>query len=112
MNYVAIALFALSALFGVAAAKDEFDGSVTITSRRSIPKTYTRAESPEEFRQTMNFYWMRAPLPALAGAFLLWLIRRQDRLDPMSPHFQGSAALDELGEHLDQELAKRKNRQG
>jgi hypothetical protein len=55
----------------------------------------------------MNFYWIKSPLPALAGFLLLWFIRRQDRLDPSSPHFQGSQALDDLGEYLDRELEKK-----
>jgi hypothetical protein len=55
----------------------------------------------------MNFYWLKSPLPALAGFLMLWFIRRQDRLDPSSPHFQGSQALDDLGEYLDRELEKK-----
>lgn len=109
MNKIATALFALSALWGVLAVKAEITGTVTVSSSRSLPKTYAKADSPAEFRHAMTFYWIRFPLPGLAGFFLLWLIRRQDRLDPSSPHFQGSAALDELGEHLDKELEKRRN---
>jgi len=109
MKKIAIALFALSALWGVLAVKAEITGTVTVSSSRRLPKTYSKADSSAEFRQAMTFYWIRFPLPGLAGFFLLWLIRRQDRLDPFSPHFQGSAALDELSEHLDKELEKRRN---
>lgn len=107
MRYLAKALILLGILWCVFSSIDELDGSVTVYSRHSAPKTYTRIESPEEFRHAMNFYWIKCPLPALAGLLLLWFIRRQDRLDPSSPHFQGSQALDDLGEYLDRELEKK-----
>ena len=87
---------------------NELDGSVKVYSRRSGPKTYAKSESPEEFRRAMNFNWIASSLPALTGFLLLRFIRRQDRLDPSSPHFQGSQALDDLGKYLDRELKKSK----
>jgi hypothetical protein len=114
MKLFGYSLIAISVLLIVVTAIDEIDGSVTVRSPRSrlnaysIPETYTKKGNPVHFRNAMTYHWLRAPMPAIVGCAILWFIRRQDRLDPSSPHFQGSQALDELGEYLDRELEKKK----
>jgi len=58
----------------------------------------------------MTYQWIRAFLPGLLGFFLLHLIRRANRLDPLSPDFKGKAALDELSDLLDEKEEEKRRR--
>lgn len=51
--------------------------------------------------------WTFSLAPGVLGVFLYRLIKRQDSLDPFSPHFAGSKAMDELESHIDQQPTKK-----
>ena len=66
-----------------------------------------RSERPEEFRNLMNARWLQTSIWIAGGLIVNGFIRRQNRLDPMSPSFQGQRSLDDLGKWLDEENEKR-----
>lgn len=106
MQRLAELFMIISIICYVFSAFAEINGSITVSSRRTGMETYTRGESPKEFRCAMNFNWIASSIPALTGFLLLWFIRRQDRLDPFSSHFKGSQALNDLSDYLDRESKK------
>jgi len=105
MKSIAIVLVLLSVFLVIEAARDQISGRAVIYSpTRSFQRFVAeRTSAPEQYRNMMTYQWFCAPLPALAGLFLLFVIRKQDRLDPLSKDFQGAAAIDELSEYLDSE---------
>ncbi len=44
--------------------------------------------NPEQFRNAMTVQWLSASMFIFMGVTLLLLVRRQERLDPLSPEFQ------------------------
>ena len=111
MRLLAFALLVWSVFMFVSNIRDEQSG-VTIVhmvgGRDPAPEVVNRVDDPEKFRHAMVYQWMFASAPLLLSVVLFGLIRRQDRLDPMSPNFAGNKALDELGEELDRERQRRK----
>jgi hypothetical protein len=73
----------------------------------SMPQVVKRAENPEEFRHLLNAKWLETAIWAAGGLIIFGFARHQDRLDPMSPTFQGQKSLDDLGKWLDAENENR-----
>lgn len=46
-----------------------------------------RDKHPENFDRAMAFLWLTASSTLFAGTALWWFVRRQERLDPLSPEF-------------------------
>jgi hypothetical protein len=100
MKIPACLLVLCGALLLLVAAGQEMSGHAII----SPPARYefisgtgiSRAKDPAGFRNAMFYNWVDASLTLGAGLFLLSLVRRQDRLDPFSPSFQGRKEIDEL----------------
>ena len=102
LSYLLI-LFGLLSLFD--AAYDEYRGVAdALPPGRSITRyVIARAEDPKQFRNLMAYQWLRGPILLLGGIFILNICRRADRLDPFSPNFAGSDALDDLNRTLTEE---------
>ena len=66
-------------------------------------------EAPQQFRQAMTRHWLLSLLPLCAGLWLLAWLRRMDRLDPLSPSFQGTDALDDLDRTMRDQQQQRNN---
>ena len=103
MKYLAYGLIILTLVLAVQAVEQQITGRAEVSSpgRRFRINVADRDTKPEEYKNLMIYQWIRAALPGCAGFFLLYLIRRSDRLDPFSPHFQGSKAIDDLSDYLD-----------
>jgi len=103
MKYLAYGLIILTLLLAAQAVEQQITGRAEVSSpgRSFRINVADRDSKPEEYTNLMTYQWIRAILPACAGLFLLYLIRRSDRLDPFSPHFQGNAAIDDLSKHLE-----------
>jgi hypothetical protein len=63
----------------------------------------TRDADPDRFHNYMLYHWFYASLIEGLGFFLFLLVRRQDRLDPLSPNFAGTGAFDELDDEMKKE---------
>ena len=109
MRIVAYILILVGLMCLVDAARDEHRGiaSARSPSRSARLHIVSRAEDPEQFRGLMAYQWVRGPLALLGGLIILGICRRADRLDPFSPDFAGSDALDELNRALTEEEQKR-----
>lgn len=68
------------------ACYQEYQGVTDNPERRSIGKI-SEKNNPDGFRNAMTYHWLRAVLILGAGSGLLYIVRRQDRLDPLSPDF-------------------------
>ena len=110
MRSVAYIMIALGIYLLGDAAYDERRGiaEARSPSRNSRPNVVKRAEDPEEFRNLMQYQWLRAPLILCAGFIILGICRRADRLDPFAPDFAGNSALDELDQTLTEQQEKRR----
>lgn len=104
MKLLAYGLILMTLLFSIQAMEQQISGRADVlTPGRSYSRnTADKETKPEEYRILMTYQWIRAVLPGAAGLFLLHLIRRGERLDPFSPHFQGSAEIDKLSDYLDE----------
>jgi len=108
MKFLAWGLIVLTVLFTIQAMGQQISGRADVSAGRSFQRHEAdRDREPEEFQNLMSYQWIRAFLPGTAGIFLLYMIRRGDRLDPFSPHFQGGAEIDRLSDYLDEEEHKR-----
>jgi hypothetical protein len=56
----------------------------------------------------MLYHWFYGVGVLTVGFIFLRFDKRQERLDPLSPEFGGSKALDELGEEMKKEEQQRK----
>ncbi len=103
MKIFSYGLLLLSVCLVIDAVHDEVTGEAVASSpgRGGAIHRIDRGADPEQFRNLMNYQWVRASLPALAGLFFLKMIRRGEQLDPLSPDFQGQDSLDELSDYLD-----------
>jgi hypothetical protein len=110
VKFFAYTLILLGTLLFADAAHDE---------RRGIASTFgpgwtvvvhraERSREPEQFRGLMIYQWGRAGLALVAGFSILNMVRRADTLDPFSPTFAGSDALDDLNRTLSEEQERRK----
>jgi len=111
MKLFAYVLLAFTVLLIIEATRQQISGHADVMSPgRSFQRNIAERDSqPEQYRNLMTYQWIRAVLPGCAALFLIHLIRRQDRLDPLSDSFQGTAAIDELGKYLDD---KKRNKNG
>jgi hypothetical protein len=104
---VAWLLLAIGVLKILVAWEAEQKGLVyTRGGRRSLPKLVKRVDNPDEFRNLMTARCLEAMFWVAGGMTIRGFVRRQERLDPMSPSFQGQKALDDLGKWLDNENDK------
>jgi len=110
MKPIAFLLVLLSAFLVIEATRDQISGRAVIFSPTRSFQRYVaeRSSEPEQYKNMMSYQWLCASLPAFAALFLLFMIRKQEKLDPLSKTFQGSAAVDELSEYLDAEKRNRK----
>ena len=69
------------------ACYQEYRGVTDNPGRRSVGKI-SKENNPDGFRNAMTYRWLRAVLILGAGGGLLYIVRRQDRLDPLSPDFE------------------------
>jgi hypothetical protein len=53
-----------------------------------VDKDLVSRRHPEAFRNAMTVEWLGASMFIFMGVTLLLLVRRQERLDPLSPEFQ------------------------
>jgi hypothetical protein len=109
MKRTAYLLIALGLFLFAYAANDEHRGiaSVTPSAFNGVTHTAYKVDDPKQFGNLMFYEWLRAFLWSGAGIILLRMCRRANKLDPLSPDFQGNPELDELGKELDQEREKR-----
>lgn len=84
----------------------ERTGVATALRSKVEIQTVRRVDNPELFRHFMQLKWSYCIAVALPGLAILALFRRQDRLDPSSPNFEGKASLAQLDEMLTSELDK------
>ncbi len=106
LAYILIA----SGLFCLAdAAYDEYRGVADALSpgRACQRHVIARADDPKQFRNLMAYQWLRGPIVLFGGFIILGLCLRADRLDPFSPNFAGSDALDALNHTLAEEEKRR-----
>jgi len=91
------------------AAYDEHGGVADVLSpgRGSQHHVIARADDPDQFRNLMAYQWLHGPLFLFAGFIILGFCRRANRLDPFSPDFAGSDALDDLNHTLTEEEKQR-----
>jgi hypothetical protein len=68
-----------------------------------------KKDNPETFHDAMVCHWAQASMIAIAGFILFMIDRKQERLDPLSPNFRGTKALDELDEEMKNEEEQHKN---
>jgi len=103
MKFFAYGLIALTLVLIKQAVEQQISGHARLALFKQSPRQMTadRATDPEEFKNLMTYQWIRAVMPGSAGFFLLYLIRRNDRLNPLSPRFQGEKAIDDLSVELD-----------
>jgi len=111
MKILAYTLIVVSLFMLWAAASQESSGHAEAQSPGPsfVEHRENRDANPQSFRNLMTYQWLAASLAGLAGLFLLSLIRSQNQVDPFSPDFQGSDAVDELSATLDEQLKKRKS---
>jgi len=57
----------------------------------------------------MSYQWFRGALLIVSGFSILGICKRADRLDPSSPDFAGSDAINALDGTLTEEEQKRKD---
>lgn len=109
MRAIAYILFGIGLILMALATYDEYRGvaAVISPSRRTL-KVYTsrKVDDPTGFRNLMTYEWIRAILAVTIGWGLLMFFRRLNRLDPLSPSFQGGKALDDL----EKTLSERENK--
>lgn len=91
MRFAACSLLLVSLWLVGDAVKETLSGHVDVTPPRGPVQMVERSISPEEFRNLMNYQWVRAAIPALLGLALLRFQQRRERLDPLSAAFQGMA---------------------
>lgn len=103
MKFFAYGLIVLTLVLTIQAVDQQISGRARLALFQESPHQMRadRATHPEEFKNLMIYQWIRAVMPGSAGFFLLYLIRRNDRLDPLSPRFQGEKAIDDLSVELD-----------
>ena len=98
------------ALFGQS-AYDEHRGVVSICPPTRIGFLHreqaSRKEDPKRFRELMAYEWATATIILFAGFVMLGICRRIDHLDPLTPEFRGTDALDDLERTLDNEERRR-----
>jgi hypothetical protein len=92
------------------AAYDEDRGiaSASGPGRTVVVHIVEESKDPELFRGLMTYQWGRAGLTLVAGFIILSMVRKADTLDPFSPTFAGSDALDDLNRTLTEEQERRK----
>jgi hypothetical protein len=101
MRPVAFFLIGLGLWFFVDAGRDEWrEIAEAISPRGGETMVIPKADDPEQFRNLMVYQWWRGVVVLIAGMVILGIVRRADRLDPFSPDFRGSNALDELDQSL------------
>jgi hypothetical protein len=103
MKFFAYGLILLTLVLTIQAVDQLISGRARLALFKQSPRQIgaDRATHPEKFKNLMTYQWIRAVMPGTAGFFLLYLIRRNDRLDPLSPRFQGVKAIDDLPTELE-----------
>ena len=109
MRALAYLLVLLGCIFIADATYDEQQRGVAnaVSPRGGRHYVISRADDPEQFRNLMAYQWLRGPLFLCGGFIILGFCRRADRLDPFSPDFAGSDALDDLNRTLTEEERRR-----
>ena len=111
MKAFAYACMVCSLLLLASAARQQITGHARVIAPTRYgwthPTRVDRATDPQGFHDAMAYWWIVSALPGCLGIVGLRMIRRFDRLDPFSPDFQGSQALDELSDELDREQEKK-----
>jgi hypothetical protein len=109
MRWLAYILIVIGLIFVADAAYDEHRGVADALSpgRGSRRHIVACSDDPEQFRNLMTYQWVRGPLFLVGGFIILGFCRRADRLDPFSPDFAGSDALDDLNRTLTEEEQRR-----
>ncbi len=109
MRVIAYILILLGLILIGDAAYDEHRGIASATSptRSAQYNIVARSKDPEQFRNLMTYQWVRGALLLLGGLIVIGICQRADRIDPFSPHFAGSDALDDLNRTLTEEERKR-----
>jgi len=93
------------------AAYDEHRGIASAGNRGvavMLPKI-KRDEDPKLFRSVMTYEWLFGTFWICAGLVTSGILRRADKIDPLSATFVGRDALEELDATLDKEQRQRDN---
>ena len=100
---------AIGVLLLASGSYDEFRGVTRAPSMRGLGRysgighpheIIRRKAKPEDFHNAMVCHWFRASVVLFAGFILFRIDKRQESLDPLSPAFGGTKALDELDEEM------------
>ena len=90
-------LILMGCVFLADAAFEQHSGVADAVAPRGARRyIIARDKDPAQFRSLMAYQWFRGSMTLMAGLIILGICRRADRLDPLSPDFAGSDALDEL----------------
>lgn len=94
-------LILMGCVFLADAAYDQNTGVADAVAPRGARRyIIAREKDPAQFRSLMAYQWFRGSMTLMGGLIILGICRRADRLDPLSPDFAGSNALDELHQTL------------
>lgn len=94
-------LILMGCVFLADAAYDQNTGVADAVAPRGARRyIISREKDPAQFRSLMAYQWFRGSMTLMGGLIILGICRRADRLDPLSPDFAGSNALDELHQTL------------
>lgn len=109
MKILSYCFFILTVVFLIDCLREQASGHVEVhyPGRRVGGSIADRSRDPDLYRDLMNYQWVRIGLSGLLGVVFLSMKRRQDRLDPMSPSFQGAEEIEKLGAYLDKKKSEK-----
>jgi hypothetical protein len=111
MRLLSYILMAFGVFMLASAGYDEIRGSTREPSSKYNGYTHniiTRENNSETFHNAMKYHWFYASMLIIAGVIAYLVDKGQEKSDPFSSEYAGNKALDDWGDKMKEEEARRK----